>query len=390
MARISDDDDQTVSSGFDPDAETPDEITSFLASNGIGEKYQMILKELPDGGKPQYIKSFTNYHPSIDDVGKQWGPGEYEFVFSWRETGINGKKGPVIKSFKINLPEKAWRDVHQDWLEQKHKERVAKKNDEINEEASRARAFGTPINTVPPPSDLDSLRKSLEVLRGLGVPLGAPAPAPKTDWAATLVAFAPVIAAAAPVLSAFIGRKKEDSQGPLLQLLIGKLLDNKPQGESEYMKQVFGMAMGMMKNMMDMKQIMAPEEKEPFIERVFDKLVGTMPMVLELAKMNKPQRESNIMYKMAQGHPDVQAVMGDVELQVGLVNKLDAFYGFEQTNQILEVVGIDRPPTTAANAKHYPSPGAKAQSEEEAAQAAQEDLRKAPGAVSENDDSEVT
>jgi hypothetical protein len=384
MTRISDDEDVRMSTegGFNAD-ETPDEIATFLSANGIGDKYQMILKELVEGGRPQYIKGYTNWHPTIDDIGTQWGPGEYEFTFSWREKQINGKMGPVAKSFKIMLPEKAWREPHLNWLAARQEEKAAKKRIELTEEADRARAFGqfAGVQGVQPPSDLDSLKKSLEVLRGLGVPLGAAPHAPKTDWAGVLVGLAPVIAAVAPVAAAFITRKKEDTQAPLLQLLLSKVLD-KPQGESEYMKQAFGMAMGMMKNMMDMKQIMTPEEKEPFIERVFDKLVGSMPMVLELAKMSKPQRESNMMYKMAQGHPDVQTIMNDLELQIAFVNKLDAFYGFEQTNQILEVMGVPRPPVTAQNAKHYATP----ESAEKATETAQEELRGAPSAAPETEE----
>lgn len=385
MTRISDDADDRMSteSGFNAD-ETPDEIANFLSANGIGDKYQMILKELVEGGRPQYIKGYTNWHPSIDDIGTQWGPGEYEFTFSWREKQINGKTGPVAKSFKIMLPEKAWREPHLNWLAARQEEKAAKKRIELTEEADRARAFGqfSGSQGVQPPSDLDSLKKSLEVLRGLGVPLGAPTQPPKTDWPGVLVSLAPVIAAVAPVAAAFITRKKEDTQAPLLQLLLSKVLDNKPQGESEYMKQAFGMAMGMMKNMMDMKQIMTPEEKEPFIERVFDKLVGSMPMVLELAKMSKPQRESNMMYNMAKNHPDVKAVLDDPELQIGVVNKLDAFYGFEQTNQILDVMSIPRPAATAQNAKHYASP----ETVEKAAEVSQEDLRSAPNAPPETEE----
>ncbi len=385
MARISDDEEARLpSEGFDAD-ETPDEIAQFLSANGIADKYQMILKELVEGGRPQYIKSYTNWHPSLDDIGTQWGPGEYEITFSWREHGINGKKGPVAKSFKVMLPEKAWRDAHTEWLEKRQEEKASKNRIALREEADRARAFGQmpPSQGAQAPSDLESLKKSLEILKGLGVPLGAPAAPPKTDWAAVLVGLAPVIAAVAPVAAAFISRKREDTQAPLMQLLISKMFDQKPQGENEYMKQAFGMAMGMMKNVLDMKQQLTPEEKEPFIERVFDKLVGSMPMVLELAKMSKPDRESNMMYKMAQGHPDVQTIMNDLELQIAFVNKLDAFYGFSQTNQILEVMGVPRPPVTTQNAKHYPSPGA---TPESASNAAQEDLRGAPSAPVANEE----
>lgn len=385
--RLPNDDDAAELGGLDTN-ETPDEISMFLSTNGIADKYQMVLKEVLNSGKPQYIRGFSNWHPTIDDIGEQWGPGEYEITFSWKETGIGGKKQPVAKSFKINLPEKAWGPIHQAYLEKRREEQLEKDKQKIHHEAERARAYG---QTAAPQgaSDLDTLKKAAETLRSLGVPLGGPAATPKTDWASVLVGLAPVMAALAPVASAFITRKREDSQGPLLQLLISKMLDHKPQGESEYMKQAFGFVMGTMKNMLEVKQQMQPEEKEPFIERVFDKLVGSMPMLMELAKLSKSQRENSMMYQMAKSHPDVQAVLGDVELQIAFVNKLDKFYGFEQTNQILEVMGVPRPPVTAENAKHYPSPNA-AKPSEGSAEATQENLRDVPGKVSENDEDELT
>lgn len=375
MARI-EDEEETKGPPIGEEADTPDEISLFLTTNAIGEKYQMVLKELPGGGgKPQYIKSYSNWHPTIDDIGEQWGPGEYEITFSWKTAGMSGRKEPVAKSFRVALPEKAWRDVHDRWLEKRAEEKRNHERDKLTAEVERARAYGQ-AGMAPQQnaSELDALKKAMETLKMLGVPIGGPPQAPQKDWASILTGLAPVIAAAAPVVAAFVGKKREDTNGPLLQLLITKMLDTKPQGESETMKTVVPFLMGTMKQLFEMKEAMKPEEKEPFIERVFEKLTGSLPMLMEFAKMSKGQRESNMMYNMAKNHPDVQAIMGDIELQIAFVNKLDAFYGFQQTNQILEVMGVPRPKATEGNAKVYPSKG------HEAAEDVQEDLRSAPGA----------
>lgn len=391
MAKIDEEEaDPGLNPAMDSD-DTPDEISVFLSANAIGEKYQMVLKELPNGGKPQYIKSFSNYHPTIDQIGEQWGPAEYEITFSWQERGIDGKKKPVAKSFRIELSEKAWREPHEKYLAAKSKQREQERQTQLNIEVERARAFGSAGMQAPgtqadkPQSELDILTKAMQTLKNLGVPIGGPAipaaPPPK-DWGAILVGLAPVIAAVAPILAAYVGKKREEN--PLMTLLVTKMLDQKPQGESDTMKTVVPFLMGTMKQLFEMKEAMKPEEKEPFIERVFDKLAASMPMVLEFAKMGKQQREANPMYNMARNSPEAKAVMADPELQEMMVNRLDTFYGYEQANQVLEVMGIPRPPSTVKNAQAYPSPGtaeAKASPTPEEAAAAQETLRGAPPKV---------
>lgn len=387
MARIEDEEDPP---GLNPAMEsddTPDEISVFLAANAIGEKYQMVLKELPNGGKPQYIKAFSSYHPTIDQIGEQWGPAEYEITFSWQERGIDGKKKPVAKSFRIELSEKAWREPHEKWLAEKSKKREDERQAKLNIEVERARAFGgvgmAPPGTAgqAPTSDIDNLLKTMTTLKQLGVPIGGPAGGapPAKDWGAILVGLAPVIAAISPILAAYVGRKKEEN--PIMTLLITKLLDSKPQGESDTMKTVVPFLMGTMKQLFEMKEEMKPQEKEPFIERVFDKLAASMPMVMEFAKMGKAQRETNPMYNMARNSPEAKAILADEELQAMMVDRLDKYYGFAQANQVLEVMGIPRPTSTAQNAAAYPSPGAPkppvGPTVEEAA-AAQEALRGAP------------
>ncbi len=395
MAQLPEEEDNPgLNPALDSD-DTPDEIAVFLSANGITEKYQLVLKEILSGGKPQYIKGYTDHHPTIDQVGEQWGPGEYELTFSWKERGMDGKKKPVAKSFRISLSEKAWREPHEKWLATRASERQREDREKLTAEVERARAYGSvgmpPPGAPPkePVSDLDTLMRAMTALKSLGVPIGVPMgqpAAPPKDWGAILIGLAPVMAAVAPILAAWVGKKKDEN--PLMTLLVTKMLDAPKQGESETMKTVVPFLMGTMKQLFDMKEAMKPEEKEPFIERLFDKLAASMPMVLEFAKMGKQQREANPMYQMARNSSEVQAVLKDPELQEMAVNRLDAFYGFDQANQVLEVMGIPRPASTAKNATAYPSPGAAeakpAPTAEEVA-AAQEALRRGP-VQAENDD----
>lgn len=341
--------------------DTPDDITSFLAANAIGEKYQLTLKEIPiQGGKPQYIKGWADSHPTVDAIGKQYGPGNYQITFSWKVKSMNGRKETVSKTFDLNLPEKAWREVHDEWLEERAEKKRAEAEKKMQAEAARIRAFGHPQHEKSEDS-LDSLRKAAETLKSLGVPLGG-SPPPK-DWGAILTGMAPVLTALGGLIGNLIVNRGGDRNEQLLNLMVTKMLD-RPNGESETMKAVVPFLMGTMKQMLEMKEAMKPEEKEPFLEKVFDKLVASMPMIMEFAKMTKEQREGNFMYTMARNSPEVQTILSDDALQTAFVGKLDAFYGFQQTNQILDVMGVARPPATAENERRYPSKDRDQKSEE--------------------------
>lgn len=347
--------------------DTPDEITDFVRANDMTDKFVVMLKQKPDnGGVAQTLRSFTNYYPNVNTLGKEWGPGSYVLVFSWRAEGKSGKKETVTKDFKIELPERAWADEHDRWLMERSKKRQNEMEKEWKEEAMKARVMGqgTPA-AASPASEIDNLKKMLEVAKSLGVQIGGqqkPEPKEKErkSFSDRMIEMAPAITAigavVGPIVVAIIQRPKPPSDSSLTNTLVNHLITNKPQ-EDGTMKTVLPFLMGSLKQIMDFKQSMEPEEKQSFVEKVFDKLAPMVPQVLALATQPRPQMESNPMVGMARNLGDVKAMKNDPELAYLGVQRLDEVYGFQQANQILTVFGMERPDELLGNISKYPSKG---------------------------------
>lgn len=346
--------------------DTPDEITDFVRSNDVADKYVVMLKQRPDGGGPaQTLRSFSNYYPNVNTLGREWGPGSYSLIFSWRGEGKSGKKETLTKEFKIDLPERAWADEHDQYLLERSRKRQEALEKVLKQDALKSRILGTPMTPPPPPpSDLDTMKKFLSLAKDLGVPIGGnikeTKEKDKKSFAERIIEMAPAItaigAALSPIAVAYISRKKEPEDKSTTNLLLNHLLNNKPQ-ENETMKQIVPFLMGTMKQMMDFKDAMQPVEKESLVERLIDKLAPVVPQVLALASLPRQQMENNPMTKMARNMPDVKAMTSDAEMLALAIPKLDAIYGAQNVDDILAVAGVERPPQFAENYKKFPSKG---------------------------------
>lgn len=347
--------------------DTPDEIKTFILANDIADKFSVMLKVRPDqGGTPQYIKSFTNWYPRIDDIGKRWGPGSYELVFTWRALGIDNKRAPVTRSYKVELSEAVWQEPHEEYLLERTKKKREKSIQEWRAEADKNAAMG--INSAPPPppvSELDTLRKMLGIAKDMGVPIGnqrGPVEKEKTrkTFGETLIELAPAITAIGgiltPVALAIINRPKVNEDRTLQNTLLTHVLTNKPQ-ENEVMKQFPSFLMGVMKQVMDFKESLQPEEKVSLVEKIFDKLAPIVPAVLQLATQPKAAIDSNPMVQMARNMPEIRALAGDEEALELFVKRYDEVYGFQQANDILAVGGLTRPASLRDAYKDFPSVG---------------------------------
>ena len=199
----------------------------------------------------------------------------------------------------------------------------------------------------------------------LGVPIGGnvksePKEKDKKSFADRLIDLAPAITAIGAVVSplavAFIQRKKDPEDKSTTNLLLQHILTQKPQ-ENDVMKQFVPFLMGTMKQMMDFKEALQPEEKESLVERLIDKLAPVIPQVLALATMPRGQLDNNPMVKMARSMPDVKTMTGDAEMLAMAIPKLDEIYGAQNVDDILAVAGVSRPAEFADNYRKWPSKG---------------------------------
>ncbi len=343
--------------------DTPDEIKNFVLTSGVANKFTVMLKQRLDGGSPVVLQSFYNQYPDVNALGEQWGPGKYIYVFSWRAKGISGKTETMTKDYEIEMPERAWKWKHHDWLKKRDKERQAEAEADLLAEISKARIIGAGGNG-PQVSEVDSLKKSADLLRSLGVPIGGPqtkAPEPpKKTFSEKLIEMAPAITAlgavVSPIAIALIQRVKPKDDQTLTNTLLAHVLNNKPQ-ENEMMKQFPTFLMGAVKQLMDFKEAMQPEEKQSMVEKILDKLAPMVPAVLAMATQPKAALDQNPMVKMARADKGLQAIATDPEAAMIAVQKLDEAYGFQQANDILSVAGIERPEELRENYKAFPSKG---------------------------------
>lgn len=347
--------------------DTPDEITDFVRSNDVADKYVVMLKQRPEGGgAAQTLRSFSNYYPNVNQLGKEWGPGSYSLIFSWRGEGKAGKKETLTKEFKIDLPERAWADEHDQYLMERSRKRQSILEKTLKDDAMKNRILGPAVPVAAAPaSDLDTMKKFLGMAKELGIPIGAavkpePKEKEKKSFAERLIDLAPAITAIGAVVSplavALITRKKEPEDKTTTNMLLSHLLTQKPQ-ENDVMKQFVPFLMGTMKQMMDFKESIQPEEKESVVERLIEKLAPIVPQVLALATMPRQQMEANPMVKMARNMPDVKAMTTDADMLAMAVPKLDEIYGAQSVDDILSVAGVVRPPEFAENYRKWPSKG---------------------------------
>lgn len=333
--------------GFVEEA-APEEIKDFLIANDVGDRYQILLKEKPkEGGKLAVIRTYTNNCPTIAEIGEQWGPGEYVLAISYKVPGMNGILEPKVKNLPLSLPERAWGEIHDDYLERRRRERKEKKLKELGDEADRASVFqarGIASPAQPSTSELEQLEKAINLLSKFGIDMGNRGATPKKSFGEAMLDAAPLITALTPLV---LGLLKRDNGGSsndqLLNTLVTNLLLQKPTTETESMKQMTGFLMSTMTQLFEMKEAMKPAEKESVVEKIVDKIFASGPVIANILKMTAEQRQNNWMVKNIKNSKEAKFLRDDPEALAMTISKMDAFYGTEQTNQILAVMGFARP-----------------------------------------------
>lgn len=103
----------------------------------------------------------------------------------------------------------------------------------------------------------------------------------------------------------------------------------------------------MLTSAIDMKELLHGDKKDSLADKIFSMVEAVGPQLLQVASMSAAARARDPRVRMAQqymqNNPDFQALAQNPQSQAVLVRKLDAFYGWQQTDSILQVMGWDRP-----------------------------------------------
>lgn len=316
-------------------SEEPPDVTEFLNNIGIAEKqYVCTIKKAPLEGSATKTFLPGNYkgcYPEIEDVGKRFGPGQYFYVFAWTNKDTNGKMVKSMKEYKIYLGSE-WDDIHDEHMAEvwAKKEKNLIKTAHQKKLRDAARGIFPDESKTPDKDPIDEMRKTMGVLKDLGVPIGGQGQVPTTnnnDSMTMMMAFMQIQQ-----------KSSENSMNLMVQMMGMMMANNKPQNNNEMMTEVFSM----FKGMVDMKEILNPE-KQTMVDRLFTLAESAMPAIMQIASKPQAQRMADPLVGMVKNSEDFNNIKSDPELLKEMIRKWDDAHGVEKTNIILETVGLRRP-----------------------------------------------
>jgi hypothetical protein len=337
----------------------PEEIANVFEEHGFDKKsFRVMLKEVPDGSTPDnpsalYIKSWFRSIPTIDWIGANYGPGTYLLIFSWRGSDDNGVLRYRTRDMMFQVSDKFLDEYKKTRFDKKMKAledrreklRTAKIDKELDE------VLDTEVSAEPQQkqSAKEYVNEIVSVARDLGLTQRQ-----GPDWNTLLPALLTAVPAILKMLT-----ERNDNTPAMLEKMMGLIVAQSTghnQQLVEALKSVQGEGSGqkaikefrdMVLGAIDLREAISGKE-ESTADKIFHLLETIGPQVLSMAAQPRAVRAINPMYAAAKGFmakaPEFQALKADPGVLPELVAKLDAFYGWAQADQILEVSGYQRPP----------------------------------------------
>ena len=359
--------------------EVPEEVRALFSQYGLSKhSFQCMLKELPEGSRvgseggtadtgattAAYIKGWTRSIPSFEYIKNNHGPGTYILAFTWRGakddgTGTEAKHEEVV----IEISPKA-ADEHK-------KFRLNRKIDDASETSSHVRdkiveseleskmlEGLTGGREQKPPSEAakEYITSAMETVKMLGIPIGQQQ-AKVIEWDKILPAVAPIVLAYLQHQSAMEQRRAEDFN-KMLMLMVTQGQQSNHQMLEMFSRTQTGAGSGnqfikeftdMIKGAVDVKTLLNPPA-ETLGDKIFRVVESVAPQILSIASQaaqNQATLARNPMVGMAKDYvnknPDFQAIRNNPAEMKKTIDRMDEFFGWRQTDTIIEVIGISRP-----------------------------------------------
>jgi len=319
--------------------ETPPDIDEFLSEIGISKKqYTCTLKQYPpdQSGTPIFLPGhWKGKYPSIAEVGAQFGPGRYVYVFAWKvPSPTTGHPKTASKSHEVVLGDQ-WEDAHQEFLYNYSIQRQ-KKLENLRMKTEHQRILsGNTANNNQNSNPMDDLLEAKNKLAALGVPVGnAGALSAGGDNSSIL----PLIINMQQKSTELMVTMMNNSQSQLMTLVTAIL--NRDGGQNSF-QAAMKETINMVTNVVDLKQALNPE-KATMVDKIFDFMQGVAPQITAILAQPRSKAKQDPMVQVAKDRPEVQAVMGDQAAMDVFAQKLDAQYGITQANEILDIMGMER------------------------------------------------
>lgn len=335
----------------------PDEVLGVLDEYGLynGKPFRTIIKELPEGcddpSLGAFVKSFSKTVPTIEYLGRNYGPGRYCIVFTWKQK--DPEQGRMISKSSNVLLEVSdkYEAEYREYQHQQKLSRLKKRKESVQDallENQLESSLLSDGNEKGSKQDAkEYVKEMLSFNEQLGLKRGG------IDWDKVL----PVLATALPLVFKAIqemGANTRQQQQQLMTLMLTQsnnynnqlvevMKNMGPQNGTDTMKEF----REMLTSAIDMKELLQPNKPDTLADKIFSMLETVGPQLLQIAQMSAQARARDPRIAMAknfvQNSPDFQALADSPESQSNLIRKLDTFYGWQQTDSILQVMGWQRP-----------------------------------------------
>jgi flagellin-specific chaperone FliS len=317
---------------------TPPDVQEFLQETGLVDKsYVCTLKRAPQGGSAskEFLPGSTKgTYPPIEEVGRRFGPGRYYYIFTWRQRDPEtGKPKSMLKEYPVYLGSE-WDEVHDEYMSEKW----AKREKDIEKMAQRNKmqkaAKGILSSDDERSDPIEDMKKTMSVLKDLGVPIGGKDLPKEADGFTAMF----------PFLIQMMQKSSESQMQMFMQMntnmmqMMGLMLqNNQPQSTNDIFKEV----MSVVRGAVNLKEALNPE-KQGMVERLFGLAESVMPAIMQIAQKPPHVRAQDPLVGMVKGSKDFEKLKSDPEMLRAMVEKWDKAHGKEQTGVILETLGLSR------------------------------------------------
>lgn len=336
----------------------PDEVLGILDEYKLynGKPFRTIIKELPEGcddpALGAFVKSFSKTVPTIDYLGRNYGPGRYCLVFTWKQK--DPEQGRMISKSSDVLIEVS--DKYEaEYREFQHQQKIArlkKRKESVQDALLESKLEGTLLEDQTGEhhgnqNAKEYVKEMLAFNEQLGLKRGG------IDWEKLM----PLLMTGMPLMLKVLADMSSSKQAQMQQMMTLMLTQSNnynsqlvevmknmgPQNGSDTMKEF----REMLTSAIDMKELLQPNKPDSLADKIFSMLETVGPQLLQIAQMSAAARARDPRIAMAkqfvEHNPDFQALDNSPESKAALVRKLDTFYGWQQTDAILQVMGWTRP-----------------------------------------------
>lgn len=352
------------------DDDVPDEVRAILDQYGLGKKsFQCVLREyaggdVTDTAATAYIKGWSRCVPSMEYIARNYGPGNYNLGFNWRGKDDDGKQKACHEEVIINISEKFMEEYKRLNLSRKINEAVqtqTKVKDALIEqklESEMLRNLTGGMNDEKKVDPADAAKQyisqTIEAARMIGLQPAAATPAVRIEWDKVLAIALPTVTALLKMWSDGQAQKQADNEKFMMMML--NMSNQNNSHMMELVKAQAGAGSGNMaikefKDMvlgaLDIKEALSGGQKEGLADKIFRMVEAVAPQIMSIAAMTAQARLNNPVVKMTKGYidsdPDFQQLKKNPAEMKAFCEKMDNAFGWENTNQILEVAGYQRP-----------------------------------------------